>query len=121
MYDPERYENNKAAAGNDAAEFVPRLIKQMFWKREEKILDYGCGAGSVCTEYLVPMAERYKSTIDAVDTSDDMLEFAKANNSHALVQFMKDDIMKEDFIKGRTEVYDRIFSIYVLHFMRDYK
>jgi len=121
MYDPERYEKNKAAAGSDASEFVPRLIKQMSWKRDEKILDYGCGAGSVSGQYLVPMAERYKSTIEAVDISDDMLDYAKANNSHALVHFVKGDILKEDFLRGRNEVFDRIFSIYVLHFMRDYK
>jgi len=121
MYDPERYEENKSAAKRDADEHVPELIKQMNWITEnEDILDYGCGAGSVTYTYFLPMALRYNSSITAVDVSDKMIEHAKKTYSHPRIEYLQGNIMAKDFpLKGRQ--FDKIFSVYVLHFIKDYR
>src|SRR5437016_4855397 len=121
MHDPERYEDNKSAAKRDADEYVPELIKTMKWTREkEEILDYGCGAGSVTCKYFLPMAIQYNSSITAIDISDKMIEYANKFNAHPRIQYSCGTIMSEDF-PLKDKQFDKIFSVYVFHFIKDYR
>jgi len=120
MHDPERYKIYKGCAGKDAEEFLPSLVRGMTWKENERILDYGCGAGSTCKKFLVPTAELYNSRIDAVDISEEMITYAKEKNAHPLVQYHLGNIM-EPISPFAGIKYDKIFSIYVLHYIKDYR
>jgi ubiquinone/menaquinone biosynthesis C-methylase UbiE len=121
MYDPERYETYKSAPAKDAEEFVPILIKGMKgWKENETILDYGCGAGSVANKHLVPLATKYNATIHAVDISNEMIKHAKEAYPHPSVHYLQGDIQDPNFPLLNKQ-FDQIFSIYVLHFIRDYR
>ena len=120
MHDPERYEENKTAAARDNDEFVPILIQGMTWKNNETILDYGCGAGSVANKHFVPLATKYNSVIYAVDISHDMIKHAKEKFPHPLVHYIQGDCQSKDFPLADKQ-FDRIFSIYVLHFIKDYE
>lgn len=119
MEDPSRYETFKLVAKVDTKEILPGLIERMSFKPNELILDYGCGAGSVTLEYFVPIAELNGSRIDGIDQSMAMLSYAKAYNSHPLINYYVGDILTSDFpLEGKR--YDRIFSMYVLHYVSDY-
>jgi len=120
MHDPETYETYKAAAERDADEFVPKIIRGMKWKTDEVILDYGCGAGSTGNKFLVPEAEVYNSIIKACDSSEAMIKFAKENYPHHRVSYIIGNIMEDNFPLQNMK-FDRIFSLFVLHFIKNYK
>ncbi|ODN06194.1 Juvenile hormone acid O-methyltransferase, partial [Orchesella cincta] len=118
MLDPEKYENNKSVAARDAAEFVPKIIDLMEWKNtHENVLDYGCGAGSTGYNLILPQIEKFDSNLYSVDISEPMLDFAKQKYSHPRITYAKGDIEK-DFPFENVK-FDKIFSIYVLHFISD--
>jgi len=118
MQDPEKYENNKSVAARDAAEFVPKIIEIMEWKNShENILDYGCGAGSTGYNLILPQVEKFDSHLYAVDISEPMLKFARSKYGHTRITYAKGDIGKE--FPFENVKFDKIFSIYVLHFISD--
>lgn len=118
MYDPERYEKYKSAAARDAAEFTPKLVAAMEWGENENVLDYGCGAGSTGYNFVLPTVEKKASKLYSVDISDKMIEFAKREYSHPCISYAVGNIL-EDFPFDTK--FDKIISIYVLHFVRDFR
>ncbi len=120
MYDPERYESNKSAALRDAEQFVPMLVNDMDWSKNEIILDYGCGAGSTGNRFILPQAEKFDSKIHSVDISQDMIEHAKKAYPNPRVSFAVGDILQDNFPHKDVQ-FDKIFAVYVLHFVRNYR
>lgn len=121
MYDPERYEKNKSAAARDADQFVPLLVQDMTWgQKHENILDYGCGAGSTGAKYFLPQAELFDSQLYSMDISDDMVSHAKKAYPSTRTTYAVGDVLRDDFpFKGIK--FDKIFAVYVLHFVRNYR
>ena len=112
--------SNKPVA-RDTAEFVPKILRIMGTKGGEGklYLDYGCGSGSTCWRYLVWQAELTKSTIYAVDISEDMIEYARNHYPHPRVEYFVGDILT-DWPLANVQ-FDGIFAIYSLMLMADYK
>lgn len=122
MYDPERYENNKTAAARDAEQFVPMMIRDMSWSNKQVILDYGCGAGSTGNTFIVPQAEKFDSKIYAADISPDMIQHAKKAYPNPRVEFQVGDLlMDEENWPYKGIKFDKIFAVYVLHFVKNYR
>lgn len=115
-----RYETNKTAAARDAEQFVPMLVADMEWGRQELILDYGCGAGSTGSRFILPQAEKYDSKMYSVDISPDMIEHARKAYPNPRVTFAIGDILRDDF-PHKDVKFDKIFAVYVLHFVRNYR
>jgi ubiquinone/menaquinone biosynthesis C-methylase UbiE len=120
MHAPEKYEGNKSVARRDIEEAMTDLIQRMKFTRKEVILDYGCGAGSTGFKFFKPIAEEYDSFIHAVDISSEMIQHAKENFSHDRVRFTQGNILEENFPLKDVQ-FDRIFSAYVFHYIKDYK
>ncbi|ODN06195.1 Juvenile hormone acid O-methyltransferase [Orchesella cincta] len=119
MYDPERYEKFKSAAARDAAEFAPKLVSEMEWNSKEVILDYGCGAGSTGFNFILPTVEKHDSKLFSVDISEKMIEFAEKEYAHPRITYAVGDILGDFPYKSMQ--FDKILSIYVLHFVKDYR
>jgi len=119
MYDPERYEKFKSAAARDAARFTPRLVAEVGWKSNELVLDYGCGAGSTGYNFILPSVQKHDSNLYSVDISDKMVEFARKEYSSPRITYGVGDILGEFPFDNMK--FDKIFSIYVLHFVKDFR
>ncbi|CAG7716917.1 unnamed protein product [Allacma fusca] len=120
MHAPEQYEENKSVARRDIEEAMTDLIPRMEFKQKEVILDYGCGAGTTGYKFFKPLAEEYDSVIHAVDISSEMIQHARENFSHARVTYTQGNILDDDYPLKDVQ-FDRIFSVYVFHYMKDYK
>jgi len=48
----------------------------MKWIHNEKILDYGCGAGSTGANLILPIVKAYNSKMFSDDISNKMVDFA---------------------------------------------
>jgi cyclopropane fatty-acyl-phospholipid synthase-like methyltransferase len=120
MFDPERYESNKSAAARDAEEFVPKLVGDMVWKKNEVIMDYGCGAGSTGAKLILPKVESCDSKMFSVDISKEMLEHAKKAYPSPRISYAVGDILSDDF-QHRNMKFDKIFAVHVLHFVKNYR
>jgi len=120
MYDPDRYESNKSAAARDAEQYVPKIISDMSWGKNETILDYGCGAGSTGAKLIMPTVELNDSKMYSVDISKDMVEHAMKAYPHPRVTYAVGNILDDEF-PFRDINFDKIFAVYVLHFVKDYR
>jgi len=115
---PEKYETNKSVAARDAALFVPKIIDFLGpWSRKENVLDYGCGAGSTAYKYILPQVIASDSNLYSVDISHSMLDFAINNYPHPKISYAQGDIVKH--FPFTNVKFDKIFSIYVFHSIRD--
>jgi len=120
MQDPENYEAHKSKAARDTEVFVPRLISDMKWKRNENIMDYGCGAGSTGAKFLSPQGTSFNSKLYSVDVSEKMIEYAKRNYPSPSTTYALGNILSEKFAFQHIK-FDKIFAILVLHFVKEYK
>jgi len=120
MQDPGRYEFYKSAAARDAGLYVPKLTSIMTWKPEETILDYGCGAGSTGARFILPKVESQNSKMYSVDVSLKMVNHAVQNYPSPSVTYAVGDILSDKFPFSNIR-FDKVFSIYVLHFIKNYR
>jgi 2-polyprenyl-3-methyl-5-hydroxy-6-metoxy-1,4-benzoquinol methylase len=77
-------------------------------------LDFGCGSGAI-TNKLSKVAK----SIDAIDISSGMLEFAKKQaekDSIANINYLQTSIFDERF---KDEKYDAVLAFNVLHYIED--
>lgn len=96
------------------------LVNHMTWKKNELILDYGCGAGSTGNKFVLPEVEKFDSKIHSVDISPDMIAHAKKTYPSPRVTFNVGDILQDNFPHKEVK-FDKIFAVYVLHFVRNYR
>ena len=85
-----------------------------FLKKDSYILDFGCGSGAITKK----LSKTVKS-IDAIDISSGMLEFAKKQSeksSIANINYIHDSIFDECF---KNKKYDVILAFNVLHYIED--
>jgi SAM-dependent methyltransferase len=96
------------------------MVQDVTWADNEVILDYGCGAGSTGNKFLLPQAEKYNSILHSVDISPDMIAFAKINYPNPRVTFDVGDILQDNF-PHKEKKFDKIFTVYVLHIVKNYR
>ncbi|MCP4969433.1 MAG: methyltransferase domain-containing protein [Arcobacter sp.] len=97
---------------NKHADFVSNLampvIELLNPKKDEKILDLGCGEGTLAVEI-----KKFNTNVIALDLSEDMVEKAKAKGLEAYVMSATELEFEKDF--------DAVFSNAVLHWVKDSK
>jgi len=120
MQDPDRYEFYKSAAARDAGVYVPKLISLMTWKRNEIVLDYGCGAGSTGYHFILPKVESQGSKMYSIDSSEKMLNHAIQNYKSSNVTYALGNILSQDFPFSNIS-FDKVFGIHVLHYIKNYR
>ena len=95
---------------NRHASFVSELalpvVKLLNPKADEKILDLGCGEGSLALEI-----EKYGADVTCVDLSEDMIKKAKEKGLKAEVMSVTDMPFNQKF--------DAVFSNAMLHWVRE--
>jgi 2-polyprenyl-3-methyl-5-hydroxy-6-metoxy-1,4-benzoquinol methylase len=85
-----------------------------FLEKGNYVLDFGCGSGAI-TNKLSKVAK----SIDAIDISSGMLEFAKKQaekDSIANINYIQASIFDERF---KDKKYDAILAFNVLHYIED--
>lgn len=102
VWDPRQY--------NNVADFVPRLgeplIELLAPNASDRILDLGCGDGSL-SEKLIPLCKE----LIGIDASEQMIEAAKVKGISAFVQ----DAHQLTY----TQEFDAVFSNAALHWMKE--
>lgn len=78
------------------------------------ILDLGCGFGSNCRDFT----KRGAAHVIGIDISSKMIEVAKRENVHPLIEYRIMDIMD---ISKLTQSFDLIFSSLALHYIKDFE
>ena len=102
VWDAERYNKHANFVSNLAMPIVDLLDP----KENEKILDLGCGDGTLAVEI-----EKFNSKVVAVDLSESMVEKTKEKGIKAFVMSAAELTFKYEF--------DAVFSNAVLHWVKD--
>ena len=107
-FDGKKYEK----ASTHQKEWGTKLIRELTLCGNERVLDLGCGDGSLTQRIakLLPEGE-----VLGVDSSQGMIDVASAKAQHNL-HFRKLDINGLDF----AECFDLVFSNAALHWVKDH-
>ena len=104
----------------DASLALAEHLPNMTWKPDETILDIGCGSGDVTSSLLYPAIPTSISLLHGVDSSSDMVSYASDHHATDNVKFSVMDIAE---IKHPRNIFpagfDKIFSLYCLHWIED--
>lgn len=89
------------------------VLKEWNFSGNEKILDIGCGDGSISCV----MAEKYvpKGSVHAIDLSKDMINFAKSKFQCPNLNFQNLDATNINF----KNEFDLVVSFYCIHWIKD--
>jgi trans-aconitate 2-methyltransferase len=109
-FDGEKYKR----ASEQQKAWGRKLIAELEFKGDEKILDLGCGDGALTTELAKFVPDGFVLGIDA---SESMIETARKYNAGANVRFQQLDINAIDF----ESEFDLVFSNATLHWVKDHK
>jgi trans-aconitate methyltransferase len=109
-FDGEKY---KQASGQQKA-WGKRLILELELGGDERILDLGCGDGTLTAELakLVP-----DGSVLGIDASESMIETARKDHAGANLRFELQDINAIDF----EPEFDLVFSNATLHWIKDHR
>ena len=113
------YATSNQLQKRDAAVALAANLPAMTWKEGERVLDIGSGSGDVTSSLLAP-AIPVTCSLVGVDCSREMVEFANESFGSKTISFHQMDIAKihhprDIFPAG----FDKIFSLYCLHWVKD--
>jgi len=109
-FDAEKYEK----ASGHQRQWGEKLISELNLKGGERILDLGCGDGSLTAQLaeIVPDGQ-----VIGIDASQSMIDSARKNHKAKNMKFILMDIEKIDF----EDEFDVIFSNATLHWIKEHK
>jgi juvenile hormone acid methyltransferase len=121
MNDPKLYDSNHGLQARDATKVLSEYIKSMSWKTGDRVLDLGCGPGSVTTQVLMPRLPADFGLLVGADLSADMIQYASETYTHSKLRFTQFNLAKDigNTSKLRPSGFDKIFSFYCLHWIPD--
>ena len=110
------YNKGKGESGDELHNDLiqPTLEKFLPDLDGKKILDAGCGNGFL-EKWLSPKAD----LVVAVDSSDDLLDYARNNSKHKNVIFNKSDLTQE--LPFDKQSFDVVVSVMVLQYLPEIK
>lgn len=88
-------------------------------KSKSKILEVGCGEGSITRDILFPFAKAHAEKLTAIDLLQDMIDLAKKENKIEEIEFRACDIMDRKYIEEVKGKFNHIFSIYTAQLIPD--
>ena len=121
MQDAPLYASSNQLQRRDAALALASIIPDMTWDKEgERIMDIGCGAGDVTSSLLLSSVPVKVSLLQGTDSSPEMISYAKIHHSGENLKYSVLDIEKATQVRQMfPEGFNKIFSLYCLHWIRD--
>jgi len=100
---------------------LSEYIKSMTWKTGDRVLDLGCGPGSVTRQVLLPRLPADFGLLIGADLSADMVQYATDKYKHSKLKFTQFDLAKdiENTSQLQPSFFDKIFSFFCLHWIPD--
>jgi juvenile hormone acid methyltransferase len=121
MHDAELYTASHELQKRDAVQVLSGYISTMTWKPGDRVLDLGCGPGSVTSQVLLPRLPQDFGMLVGADVSPVMIKHARNMYTLPKLRFVQFDLSKD--IRGTSELstmaFDKIFSFYCLHWIPD--
>ncbi|KAI9555670.1 farnesoic acid O-methyltransferase [Daphnia sinensis] len=119
---PELYAGASPFQKRDAVHVLTQYLPQFDWAEGDAVLDFGCGDGDL-TEYLARCIPRCAS-LTGIDISKKMIDYARCHHQERDLRlgFQQVDIMKSiDARDVFPDGFDKIFSFYCLHWIKDHQ
>jgi trans-aconitate 2-methyltransferase len=111
-WNPSDYEKSSSAQYRWAMDLVSRLDL----KRDEKVLDIGCGGGRITVQLASHLP---KGEVLGIDLSRDMIDFARGKypvETYSNLAFQWGDASELDF----NDKFDLVVSFACLHWVKDH-
>ncbi|XP_040068528.1 juvenile hormone acid O-methyltransferase-like [Ixodes scapularis] len=88
----------------------------------QQFLDLGCGPGNITRDVLLPECPPCRRLV-AVDSSEDMLRYARERFYHPKIVYDTLDIVSDDLsdFVGRYGLFDRVYALHLLNWLKDQK
>jgi juvenile hormone acid methyltransferase len=121
MNNAELYASSDGLQTRDSIRVLSQYINTMSWKTGDRVLDLGCGPGSVTTEVLMPRLPADFGLLVGADLSAEMIQYASKTYTHPKLRFTQFDLAKDlgKTSQLRPSGFDKIFSFYCLHWIPD--
>ncbi|CAN7946105.1 unnamed protein product [Ixodes pacificus] len=120
---PELYANATAGKWFSLSADILRSVQGSFPSGptgDQQFLDLGCGPGNITRDVLLPQCPPCRRLV-AVDSSEDMLRYAREHFHHSKICYDTFDIVSDDtsdFV-GRYGLFDRVYSLLLLNWLND--
>ena len=124
MNNPKLYEAScHGITSTEVTRVLSEYINSMSWKTGDRVLDLGCGPGSVTTQVLMPQLPADFGLLVGADLSADMIQYASKTYTHPKLRFTQFDLAKDigNTSQLRPSGFDKIFSFYCLHWIPDHR
>ncbi|CAN8031043.1 unnamed protein product [Ixodes persulcatus] len=120
---PDLYVNVTAAKWFYTSADVLRSVQGSFPSvptEDQQFLDLGCGPGNITRDVLLPQCPPCRRLV-AVDSSEDMLKYARERFSHPKICYDTLDIVPDDLsdFVGRYGLFDRVYALHLLNWLKD--
>ncbi|CAN8023196.1 unnamed protein product [Ixodes persulcatus] len=120
---PDLYVNVTAAKWFSISGDVLRSVQGSFPSgptEDQQFLDLGCGPGNITRDVLLPQCPPCRRLV-AVDSSEDMLKYARERFSHPKILYDTLDIVSDDLSEfvGRYGLFDRVYALHLLNWLKD--
>ena len=121
MNDPKQYDSCNELTIRDVKKVLSEYINLMSWKTGDRVLDLGCGPGSVTTQVLMPRLPEDFGLLVGADLSAKMVQYANETYTHSKLKFIQFDLAKDigNTPELRPSDFDKIFSFFCLHWIPD--
>jgi len=121
MNEPKLYDLYHGLTTRDVTKVLTDYINSASWKTGERVLDLGCGPGTVTTQLLMPRLPEDFGLLVGADLSADMIQYASDNYKYSKLKFTQFDLAKdiENTSILQPSSFDKIFSFFCLHLIPD--
>nr|UJH41148.1 juvenile hormone acid methyltransferase-3 [Pardosa pseudoannulata] len=118
LSDAELYSGHHKMQRHDTALFLESVVQKMDWSSQEQdvVMDIGCGPGKSSREMFLSTFPKVRKVI-GVDVLEDMIEFAKKNNSHEKMEYHVANIEDRDSILKWSKQISKVISIYCFNWL----
>ncbi|XP_072939000.1 juvenile hormone acid O-methyltransferase [Epargyreus clarus] len=118
MNDAELYQSSNALQKRDACQCLEEFAATIKWKNSgDRIIDIGCGDGSVTTNILKKYLPHNYKEIVGCDISEEMVRFANEKHSNFDTKFIVLDI-EGKLPEALRRSFDHAVSFYTLHWIK---
>jgi len=123
MNNAKLYASCHAIQERDSMKVLSEYINSMSWKPGDRVLDLGCGPGSVTMEVLMPRLPADFGLLVGADKSADMIQYATETYTHSKLRFTQFDLAKDIGNTSQLQPlgFDKIFSFFCLHWILDHR
>ncbi|CAH0406894.1 unnamed protein product [Chilo suppressalis] len=119
MNNAELYEGNNNLQKRDALDCLEEFADKMMWKRSgDRIIDIGCGDGSVTVDLLKEFIPENFELLLGCDVSEKMVTFANVHHKNERTSFTVLDIAGRLPEELRSN-FNHAFSFYTFHWIKD--